>query len=85
MRKPALAARFELPQSHELDAKLIIGAGLLGVGWGLAGYCPGPAIAGLAIRSPEALWFVAAMVAGSTVYGVDVRARRTCLRPQQSR
>lgn len=68
MRKPALAACFELPQSHALDAKLIIGAVLFGVGWGLAGYCPGPAIAGLAIGNPEALWFVPAMVGGSTLY-----------------
>jgi uncharacterized membrane protein YedE/YeeE len=78
MRKPALAARFELPHSHAIDAKLIIGAALFGVGWGLAGYCPGPAIAGLAIGSPEALWFVAAMVVGSTLYGwVDARGRRS--------
>ncbi len=77
MRKPALAARFELPQSHALDAKLIGGAALFGVGWGLAGYCPGPAIAGLAMGSPEAIWFVAAMVVGSTLYGwVEARARR---------
>jgi uncharacterized membrane protein YedE/YeeE len=68
MRKPALAARFELPQSDALDAKLISGATLFGVGWGLAGYCPGPAIAGLAIGSPEALWFVSSMVLGSAMY-----------------
>ena len=77
MKKPILAARFELPQKDAIDAKLIIGAALFGVGWGLAGYCPGPAIAGLAIGSPEALWFVAAMVAGAVLYGwVDARARR---------
>jgi uncharacterized membrane protein YedE/YeeE len=77
MRKPAFAAHFELPTSHRLDAKLITGAALFGVGWGLAGYCPGPAIAGLAIGSREAMWFVSSMVLGSAIYGwVDARARR---------
>jgi uncharacterized membrane protein YedE/YeeE len=77
MRKPALAARFELPQSHAIDAKLITGAALFGVGWGLAGYCPGPAIAGLAIGSPEALWFVSSMVLGSAMHRwVHTRGQR---------
>jgi uncharacterized membrane protein YedE/YeeE len=77
MRKPALAAGFELPQSHALDSKLVTGAALFGVGWGLAGYCPGPVIAGLAVGSTEALWFVASMLLGSTVYGwVSARAWR---------
>jgi hypothetical protein len=76
MRKPAFAARFEFPQSDALDAKLIIGAALFGVGWGLAGYCPGPAIAGLASGIPEALRFVSSMVLGSAMFRwLDTRAQ----------
>lgn len=67
--KPFFAARFVVPQTRSLDGKLILGAALFGVGWGLAGYCPGPALAGLAIGSPEALWFVGAMLVGSALYG----------------
>jgi uncharacterized membrane protein YedE/YeeE len=68
-KKPIFAERFVIPESRSLDGKLIAGAALFGVGWGLAGYCPGPAIAGLAIGSPEALWFVGAMLVGSALYG----------------
>lgn len=44
---PMLAGRFELPSRRDLDTKLLGGAALFGVGWGLSGYCPGPAIASL--------------------------------------
>ncbi|WP_274507818.1 YeeE/YedE family protein [Xanthomonas campestris] len=44
------------------------GAALFGIGWGIAGYCPGPALAGLGVASVEALWFVPAMLAGSALH-----------------
>jgi uncharacterized membrane protein YedE/YeeE len=70
MRKPLAAARFEVPcAARRIDGTLIGGAAVFGVGWGLAGYCPGPAVAGLAVGSSEALWFVGAMLAGSALYG----------------
>jgi uncharacterized membrane protein YedE/YeeE len=50
--------------SPQLDARLLGGAALFGIGWGLAGYCPGPAIAGLAQLSRESLWAVPAIYAG---------------------
>ena len=65
--RPALAVRFALPTRTDLDMRLIGGATLFGIGWGLAGYCPGPAIAGLSLARWETAVFVAAMLAGMAV------------------
>lgn len=62
--QPVFAPRFQLPAARGVDRRLLLGAVLFGIGWGWAGYCPGPAIAGLAVASREALWFVPAMLAG---------------------
>jgi uncharacterized membrane protein YedE/YeeE len=62
---PLWAERFHLPSAQQVDRPLLVGATIFGLGWGLAGYCPGPAIASLAYANPEALWFVPAMVAGA--------------------
>lgn len=62
--RPLLEERFFLPTRSDLDARLIGGAVLFGVGWGIAGLCPGPAVANLAFGSPEVVGFVAAMVVG---------------------
>ena len=67
LRKPLLAAAFAAPASRKVDARLLGGAALFGVGWGLAGYCPGPAIAGATLGQPAALLFVLAMVAGAAL------------------
>lgn len=61
---PALGEKFHLPTSTRIDASLLVGAGVFGIGWGLAGLCPGPAIAGLVTGSPLVVVFVAAMIAG---------------------
>lgn len=61
---PLLASAFQQPTGNELDARLLVGAALFGVGWGLAGYCPGPALAALGLAAPKTLLFVAAMLAG---------------------
>lgn len=53
------------PPSVRLDARLLVGSALFGIGWGIAGYCPGPALANLAHGSGEAVLFVAALLAGS--------------------
>jgi len=47
-----------------IDARLLTGAALFGVGWGMAGYCPGPALASLGFANPEALWLLPAMLVG---------------------
>lgn len=71
--QPLCAARFQLPAARGVDGRLLLGAALFGMGWGWAGYCPGPAIAGLAVASREALWFVPAMLAGFWLHDRVVR------------
>lgn len=71
---PVLAQSFQLSHLKHIDRRLLGGAALFGVGWGIAGYCPGPALAGLGIASVEALWFVPAMLAGMLVHRVVNRA-----------
>ncbi len=62
---PLFAARFELPTRRDLDTPLIGGAVLFGVGWGLTGLCPGPAIAALGFGLPQSFVFFAALVFGA--------------------
>jgi hypothetical protein len=62
---PLLAPRFLVPTRRDLDARLILGSAIFGVGWALGGLCPGPALASLSTAAPGALIFVAAMLAGS--------------------
>lgn len=65
---PVLADSFHLSTLRRIDRPLLVGAALFGVGWGIAGYCPGPVLAGLGIGSVEAFWFVPAMVAGMLLH-----------------
>ena len=62
--EPLLARQFALPVKRQIDRPLIIGAVIFGVGWGLGGFCPGPAIAGLASGSSGVFLFVVAMIGG---------------------
>lgn len=62
--KPLFAALFSLPTNTDIDKRLLGGAVLFGIGWGLYGYCPGPAIAALSYLSPVTLVFVLSMTAG---------------------
>ncbi|HEU4378525.1 MAG TPA: DUF6691 family protein [Hyphomicrobiaceae bacterium] len=62
--KPAYDTTFHLPAPTAIDRRLVAGAAMFGVGWGLAGYCPGPAITALALFNPSTLVFVAAMLLG---------------------
>lgn len=75
-RKPIAAARFHLPAQTTIDRPLLVGAALFGVGWGLAGYCPGPGIVAF-IVTPIALIFVGAMLAG--MWGTRVVRERLAL------
>jgi len=54
----------QLPTANEIDKKLIIGSAIFGIGWGLAGICPGPALVTLAMGIPQAMAFVVAMLVG---------------------
>ena len=71
---PVLAQSFHLSTLKHVDRRLIGGAALFGIGWGIAGYCPGPAFAGLGIASVEALWFIPAMLAGILLHRLVNRA-----------
>lgn len=62
--RPMMGAAFHLPAKGDVDRRLVMGAALFGVGWGLAGLCPAPAITSLASGEPAALLFDAAMLAG---------------------
>lgn len=66
LRRPAprLAASFSLATRTDVDLRLVGGSALFGIGWGLAGYCPGPALAALSQGSLDAVWFTAAMLLG---------------------
>jgi uncharacterized protein len=82
----ALAARrgrtwagepLRLPPTRPIDARLAGGSVLFGIGWGLAGFCPGPALVGLGMGQSKALMFVAAMLAGMAVFElIEAVARR---------
>lgn len=61
---PLFAGRFQVPTRRDLDGPLIGGAVLFGIGWGLAGYCPGPALVSLTAGNTGVVLFVAAMCAG---------------------
>lgn len=68
MPTPMAAERFALPTARDLDPRLIGGAALFGIGWGIAGLCPGPAIADLAIAPGPAAMFVVAMLGGMILH-----------------
>ncbi len=61
---PVFADRFQLPARRELDGRLIAGSAIFGIGWGLAGICPGPGLTALGLGYTDVALFVAAMLAG---------------------
>ncbi|MBE7244439.1 MAG: YeeE/YedE family protein [Actinomycetospora chiangmaiensis] len=68
LRRPALAEIFDLPRARRVDAPLVLGAALFGIGWGLSGFCPGPAVAALSTGAAPVLVFVAAMLIGMAAH-----------------
>jgi uncharacterized protein len=69
MAAPILTTRFSVPSRRDLDGRLIIGSAIFGAGWGLGGFCPGPAITSLASGATPVMIFVAAMAAGIYLQG----------------
>ncbi len=65
--RPLFEGKFMLPTRRDVDARLLAGSTIFGIGWGLGGYCPGPALSGLAFGALETTVFVAAMVAGMAI------------------
>lgn len=78
MRRPIMAEEFCIPQNRAIERRLMAGAALFGIGWGLVGWCPGPAIAGIIFGKWQSLLFVAAMVAGMWLqrFYADLRDHR---------
>ena len=70
-----LGGALRLPTASHIDKRLIIGSTVFGVGWGLAGFCPGPALVSMASGQIQALWFVSAMVAGMLAFEALERGR----------
>jgi hypothetical protein len=66
--RPILAPRLEVPTRRDLDPRLISGAALFGIGWGLVGLCPGPALTALTFGPWQVVVFVAAMLAGMALF-----------------
>jgi hypothetical protein len=75
-----LGGDIDMPGVRAIDAPLLLGAAIFGVGWGLAGVCPGPGIVDVGFLSPSAMIFVAAMAAGMLIWrvtgGLGLRAPR---------
>jgi uncharacterized membrane protein YedE/YeeE len=67
--KPLLDNEFHITAKTQLDKPLLIGAALFGIGWGMTGYCPGPAFASLALGNQEALYMVLSIYAGFSAAG----------------
>lgn len=74
MRGPVLGEEFRLPVKRDIDIKLLVGAALFGIGWGLVGLCPGPAVAGLALGRWELWFFAVAMLAGMLLHKLTAAA-----------
>lgn len=70
MARPIVAREFHLPRTWHIDARLVIGSALFGAGWGIAGLCPGPAIASLGNDIVPAAIFVAAMLTGMLIFRI---------------
>jgi hypothetical protein len=77
-RAPLFGAGFALPSRHDIDGRLLAGAALFGIGWGLGGFCPGPAIVALLSGSPAVFVFVLSMLAGMAAFELrgPLQARR---------
>ncbi len=66
--QPIFSSKFYLPTRKDIDLPLILGAGIFGIGWGIAGYCPGPSITALVLGIWNPVLFVIAFIVGSLVY-----------------
>ena len=74
-----LGGAMHLPTARQIDRRLVVGSLVFGIGWGLAGYCPGPAVVSVGMGQDKAIVFVVAMLAGMAIYELieRVRQRRT--------
>ncbi|MCW5298870.1 LPXTG cell wall anchor domain-containing protein [Herbaspirillum lusitanum] len=75
-RRSILGLPMQIPAAASLTVRLIAGSAVFGIGWGLAGFCPGPALVSAAAGYPKAIGFVAAMIAGMLLFDQLERLRR---------
>lgn len=68
LKQPFFAHKFYLPTKNDLDLPLILGAGIFGIGWGLSGYCPGPAVTSLVQMNLNPFLFLGAFLVGSFAF-----------------
>jgi len=73
--KPVLCDSFDKPANIKIDSRLVIGSAIFGIGWGLAGFCPGPAIVGVGLGISKAIIFVAAMLVGMHLAKISLKLR----------
>ena len=73
--KPLLDARLHLPSKAQIDSPLVVGSAIFGIGWGLAGFCPGPAIASLTTGLAPVAVFVIAMLVGMVAHDRFIAAK----------
>jgi len=74
-KQSLLGAEMQLPTERRIDRRLLAGSLLFGIGWGVAGFCPGPGLVALGAGEPKALVFVAAMLAGMGLFEIIERRR----------
>lgn len=74
-KRSFLGLPVQLPASTTVTPRIILGSAAFGVGWGMAGFCPGPALVALGAGYPKAVGFVAAMVAGMVIFEVIERTK----------
>lgn len=68
LRRPAFDEAFHLPATSPVDRRLVLGSAIFGIGWGMAGFCPGPALASLSLGLAPVVLFVIAMLAGMSLH-----------------
>lgn len=76
LARPLLDVRFHLPEKAMIDRRLLLGSAIFGSGWGLAGFCPGPAVSALSMGLVPVVLFVAAMALGMIVHDRLIAGRR---------
>ena len=83
LKEPLLGGHFSVPLRSHIDARLVGGAALFGVGWGISGYCPGPGVVTAATGSTDALLFTGAMLAGMALSLGMERVAHARLSPEE--
>jgi uncharacterized membrane protein YedE/YeeE len=79
-KQPLLGQAFDWPASEQIDRRVVLGSLMFGMGWGMAGFCPGPALVSLAAGQEKALYFVGAMIFGMIAF--ELIQRRQPLLPE---